>query len=78
MIVAALMRDGRVRRAYLGIAGGPRPLPPRPAPQLGSTTCVEVVEVVEGSPADRAGLRAGGPDLSVDGTPIERVEDSSG
>ena len=28
-IIAALIAEGRVRRAYLGIAGGPRPLPPR-------------------------------------------------
>ena len=34
-IVAALMREGRVRRAYVGIAGGPRPLPPRVASELG-------------------------------------------
>src|SRR3954466_7470214 len=34
-IVAALMRDGRVRRAYLGIGGGMRPLPPRVAARIG-------------------------------------------
>jgi S1-C subfamily serine protease len=56
-IVASLMRDGRFRRAYIGIAGGPRPLPPRVAAKLGRRTGVEVVEVVEGSPAAQAGLR---------------------
>src|ERR687883_947633 len=55
-IVGALMREGRYRRAYLGIAGGPRPLPPRLATRLGRDQGVEVVEVVEGSPASRAGL----------------------
>jgi serine protease Do len=56
-VIAALMRDGRFRRAYIGIAGGPRPLPPRVAARLGRRTGVEVVDVVEGSPAAEAGLR---------------------
>jgi serine protease Do len=33
-IIAALMRDGRFRRAFIGIAGGSRPLPPRVAKAL--------------------------------------------
>ena len=56
-IVAALMSDGRFRRAYLGIAGGTRPLPPRLARELGRKAGVEVVEVVPGSPAAVADLR---------------------
>ncbi|HEV3474619.1 MAG TPA: trypsin-like peptidase domain-containing protein [Actinomycetota bacterium] len=63
-IVAALMTEGRFRRAYLGIAGGPRPLPPRLARELDREAGVEVVEVVDGSPAARAGLR--GEDLILD------------
>src|SRR5207244_4962780 len=55
-IVAALMRDGRVRRAYLGFAGDTRPLPPRLAKQLARRGGVEVVDVVAGSPAEHAGL----------------------
>jgi S1-C subfamily serine protease len=74
-VIAGLMSDGRVRRAYLGIAGGPRPVPPQARAATGSTTCVEVVEVVEGGPADRAGIRPEDLILSVDGTLIERVED---
>jgi S1-C subfamily serine protease len=48
-IVGSLMSDGRFRRAYIGIAGGSRPLPPRLATQLGRETAVEIVEVGEGS-----------------------------
>src|SRR5205809_4831011 len=60
-IVGALMSEGRFRRAYLGLALGSRPLPPRIASRLGRNDCVEVVTVVEGSPAAIAGLR--GEDL---------------
>jgi S1-C subfamily serine protease len=74
-VIAGLMSDGRVRRAYLGIAGGPRPVPPSARAATGSTTCVEVVEVVEGGPAARAGIRPEDLILSVNGTRIERVED---
>jgi serine protease Do len=74
-IVAALMRDGRYRRAYLGIAGGPRPLPPRFASELGRRECIEVVNIVEGSPAAAAGLRPEDMIVAVDGTPVQHVED---
>ena len=74
-IVGALMREGRYRRAYLGIAGGPRPLPPRVASELGRRECVEVVNVVEGSPAAAAGLRPEDMIVAVDGTPVQHVED---
>jgi S1-C subfamily serine protease len=57
-IIAALISDGRVRRAYLGIAGGPRPLPPRARAASGVERGVEVIEVVAGSPAERAGISA--------------------
>jgi S1-C subfamily serine protease len=74
-VIAGLMSDGRVRRAYLGIAGGPRPVPPHARAMTGSNTCVEVVEVVEGGPADRVGIRPEDLVLSVNDTRIERVED---
>jgi serine protease Do len=74
-IVAALMRDGRVRRAYVGIAGGSRPLPPRLAARLGRSGCIEVVEVVEGSPAAAAGLRPEDLIVAVGGTPVDSVLD---
>jgi serine protease Do len=74
-IVSALMRDGRVRRAWIGIAGGARPLPPRAAASLGRDRAIEVVEVIEGSPAARAGLRAEDLIVGVDGTPVRGVDD---
>ena len=74
-ILAALMREGRFTRAYIGIAGGSRPLPPRLARDLGRTACVEVVEVVEGSPAALAGLRPEDMIVAVEDTPVEGVDD---
>jgi S1-C subfamily serine protease len=73
-IVGALMSEGRFRRAYLGIAGGPRPLPPRLARELGRTAGVEVVQVVEGGPADQAGMRPEDLIVELDGTPIEGMD----
>ena len=74
-IVAALMRDGRVRRAWIGIAGGARPLPPRVAASLGRDRAIEVVEVIDGSPAAVAGLRAEDLIVGVDGLPVRGVDD---
>ena len=74
-IVSALMRDGRVRRAYLGVAGGERPLPPRVAAMLGRRSGVEVVEVVPGGAADRAGLRPEDLLVELDGVPLRSVDD---
>jgi S1-C subfamily serine protease len=74
-IIGALMTEGRFRRAYIGIAGGSRPLPPRVAARLGRQSAVEVVEVVEGSPAEQAGLRAEDLIVEVDGTAVEQVSD---
>ena len=74
-IIAALMTDGRFRRAYLGIAGGPRPLPPRLAARLGRKNAVEVVEIVEDSPAAVAGLRPEDLIVEVNGLPVEGVND---
>ena len=74
-IVGALMTEGRFRRAYLGIAGGSRPLPPRLARRLGRESGVEVVQVVEGSPAAEAGLRPEDLIVDLDGSPVTDVGD---
>src|SRR2546421_282269 len=74
-VIGQLMSGGRVRRAYLGIAGGPRPLPPGARHRFGARTGVEVVEVVDDSPADRAGVRAEDLIVEVDGSAVAGVDD---
>ncbi|MGB8211738.1 MAG: trypsin-like peptidase domain-containing protein [Mycobacterium sp.] len=66
-IIAALMHSGRVRRAWLGIAGAHIPVPPAAAAKLGTTHGLQIASVVAGSPAAQAGLRRGDIVLSVDG-----------
>jgi serine protease Do len=73
-IIAELMGNGRVRRAYIGIVGGARPLPPRFATER-QDAAIEVVEVVDSSPAARAGLRPEDLIVDVDGSPMSDVGD---
>ena len=74
-IVSALMSEGRVRRAYLGLAGGSRPLPPRAERATGRTHGIEVLTVVANSPAASAGLRPEDLLLDVDDVPVANVGD---
>jgi len=74
-ILSALMRNGRVRRAYLGIAGGTRPLPPTVAERLGRRAGVEVHEVVSGSPAATGQLLAGDVIVSVGEAGVTKAGD---
>jgi S1-C subfamily serine protease len=69
-IVYALLHDGRVRRAYLGLVTSPAPLPPVWADRMGRRTALRVVEVVAGSPAQASGLRPGDLVLAVNGLPL--------
>ena len=75
LILSALMRDGRVRRAYLGIVGGTRRLTPALAARIGRPSGLEVVQLIDGSPAAAAGIRAGDVILSLDARPIAGVAD---
>jgi S1-C subfamily serine protease len=72
-IIAALIHDGRVRRAWLGIAGARRQIAPRLARSTGYEAGIEVAEVVPGSPAERCGVRPNDIIVEVDG---HRVADA--
>src|SRR5580704_15426365 len=74
-IISALMADGRVRRAYLGLAMMPGPVPAAWRERLGRKTGLLVAQVVAGGPADRAGLRAGDLLLTVAGKPVAASQD---
>jgi len=74
-VIAALVRDGRVRRAVLGIAGGGRPAPPWARAQLGIERCVEVVEVMPDGAAASAGLRVEDLIVALDGARVMGVAD---
>jgi S1-C subfamily serine protease len=74
-LIATLARDGRVRRAYLGIGAAPRPLPPRAVAALGRTTGIELTDVAADSPAGLAGLRPEDIVVALNGRPVETVED---
>jgi S1-C subfamily serine protease len=72
-IIGELMNHGKFRRAYLGVAGSPRPLPPRDAEHAGQPRGFHVDQTVEGGPAARAGIRTGDVILAIDGQPTADV-----
>jgi S1-C subfamily serine protease len=74
-IISALMADGRVRRAYLGLAMVPGPVPAAWRERLGRKTGLLIAQVVAGGPAARAGLRAGDLLLTVAGNPVAVSQD---
>lgn len=73
-IVSTLLRDGRVRRAFLGVATSPAPVPPNLAERIGRTRGVRIVHVEPDSPAERAGLRAGDLIVTVAGEPVDDAQ----
>jgi S1-C subfamily serine protease len=75
-IVSALMQDGRVRRAYLGVVVVPAPVAPAWRPRLGGrATGLRVSSVVAQGPADRAGLRPGDLLLTAAGHEVATAQD---
>jgi S1-C subfamily serine protease len=74
-IISALMRDGRVRRAYLGLVTVPAPLSAPLRERFGRPSGLRVAEVVDGGPAARAGLRTGDLLLAAAGHPVSAAQD---
>ena len=74
-IIAALMRDGRVRRAYLGVVCVPAPVPAALRARVGRAEGLRVAEVVPSGPAARAGLRAGDLLLTAGDGPVASAQD---
>lgn len=79
-VAATLIREGRVRRAYLGISGAPTPIGRGLAAALGLATAqgIRVLEVVPGSPAARAGLLPRDILVSLDGEPVRSLSELQG
>lgn len=73
-ILAALREDGRVRRAYLGVVGAPAPVPAAVAGRYQRRNGLRLAEVIAGSPAAQAGLRAGDLVLDVGRRPVQDAQ----
>jgi len=74
-IISALMRDGRVRRAYLGLVTVPAPLSAQLRARFGRPSGLRVAEVVPDGPAARAGVRAGDLLLAAADHPVSAAQD---
>ena len=77
MVAGMLIRDGRVRRAYLGIGGAATAIGRQLANELGitNTAGIRVLEVVAGGPAQRAGLQVRDLIVSLGGSPVATLSD---
>ena len=73
-IISALLTDGRVRRAYLGLVSTPIQLGPSAVIRTGQRQGLRVVEVLPGSPAGKAGLSAGDIIVTAGGHPVSNAE----
>jgi len=76
-VAGRLLRDGRIRRAYIGVEAQTAPLHRRLVRfyDLPQESGVIVSAVTPGSPAQRAGLREGDVIVALDGKPVAGVDD---
>jgi S1-C subfamily serine protease len=73
-IISALLKDGRVKRAYLGVVSTPIRLTASAVIRTGQRAGLRVVEVLAGSPADRAGLKGGDIIMTAGSRPVSNAE----
>jgi S1-C subfamily serine protease len=73
-IISALLSEGRVRRAYLGLVSTPVPLSPDLAARLGVRRALRIVDVVAGAPAATAGLRPGDVVVTAGRQPVSDAQ----
>jgi S1-C subfamily serine protease len=74
-VASVLIRDGEVRRPFLGIAGRGEDLEPGIAVSTGQARGIRILEVVEGSPARSAGLARQDLLLAANGSPVQTLDD---
>ncbi|HKN00384.1 MAG TPA: trypsin-like peptidase domain-containing protein [Candidatus Binataceae bacterium] len=76
-VAARLIRDGKIERGYIGIAGANSPLPRRLARfhRIAMDTCVLVASVEAGSPAEKAGLKTNDMIIAGGTAPIRGIDD---
>jgi S1-C subfamily serine protease len=76
-VAGRLLRDGRIRRSYIGIEAQTAPLHRRLVRfyDLVSESGVIVVSITPGSPAHKVGVREGDVIVALDGQPVAGVDD---
>ena len=75
-VAIALIREGRVRRARLGVGGQTLPLPRRIVRHfdLPADSGVRIESIERGSPAASAGLARGDVIVAIDGAPVRNID----